>query len=176
MRYEEEAIRNPNILDEVFSEMHKARKIPMNDKQTKYSLSIMLANDEQLDSIYNSLSKTFPIGGFMLRCGIFPIKYEKRVLLWLSLIMTDFGIGGMILIGYYVQWWAFHNKEKLKLVQGELSFDTIVERLFPFGVFSEETVHEFWDKQKVKARPDNLIDHRGASLSFMPEPESSLSS
>lgn len=167
--YPKEATENPNVLDEIFSEMHEAykrNKVPMSEEQTKYTLMVMMADDNKIDGIYNDLAKVFPIGGFFKRCTIFPIKYEKKLLLWMGLITMDFGIGGMILIGYYLQWWAFH-----KNIQQELTFSDVCENVFPFGVVSKETVHEFWDKQKVHASPDNLIDHSGAALSFMPKKE-----
>lgn len=171
--YEKEEINNPNILDEIFTEMHKAKKVPMSIEQTKYMMSVMMSDNTRIEAMYSDLSKTFPIGGFMARCGIFPIKYEKKLLIWLSLMTMDFGIGGMILVGYYVQWWAFHTQQKYvslknEIEQGNLSMDTVIEKLFPFGVFDKETINEFLDKQKVKATPDNLIDHKGAGLSFMP--------
>jgi hypothetical protein len=38
----------------------------------------------------------------------------------------------------------------------------------PLGIFKKSTVLEFWDKQKVNASPDNLIDYPTACASFMP--------
>jgi beta-glucosidase/6-phospho-beta-glucosidase/beta-galactosidase len=175
----EEAINNPSILDEIFTEMNAAYKkgmVPMTEEQSNYTIHIMMATDEGIEKMYKEIGDTFPIGGFFKRCGIFPIKYSKKLQLWLGLTTFEFGIGGMILIGYYLQWWAFHQAEKQMTVKneielGELSMDTVVEKCFPFGLFTQEIVHEFWDKQKVKARPDNLVDHHSAALSFMPKTE-----
>ena len=167
-----EAINNPNALGDIFSEMNselKKRGVPMSHEQTNYSINILLSPPDGTKDMYDKLSKTFPIGGFFNRIDILPIKMTNPAKLWLALMTMEFGIGGMILVGYFVQWQAFSQNVK------EITTDFMMERLFPFKIFNEELVHEFWDKQKVHARPDNLVDHHTACASFMPmlqsEPE-----
>jgi len=176
-----EAIEQPDALAKVFEEMREAynrNKVRLTDEQSKQMISILMASDEKIDAVYNDFNQHFPMNGFFARCSIFPIKYEKRLLVWLAVMTHQFNIGGMILIGYYIQWFVHTEKEKSiilknELEQGDLTLTQVCERVFPFGVFSEELVHEFWDKQKVHAHPDNLVDHSSAQLSFMTEPISS---
>jgi hypothetical protein len=122
-----------------------------------------MANESKIDGLFTDLCKTFPIGGFIGRMDIFPVKLEKRLLLLLALLYVDYGIGGMILIGYYLQWMAHQQK------QTDLGIDWMASKVWPFGIFSKETVRTFWDKQKVDAKPDNLIDWPSADVSFVPE-------
>lgn len=178
-----ETIENPSALAAIFEQMLEAynkRKVPMTDEQTRYSINIMMADESAIDEMYNKFKDTFPIGGFFLRCGLFPIKYQKRLLVWLGLMTYTFGIGGMILIGYWLQWRVCELKEKYITVKNEienegLSLNIVCEKIFPFGIFNEELVHEFWDRQKVSARPDNLVDHLSCQLSFMKQAETSIS-
>lgn len=172
-----EAVNNPNILGELFNEMYEQsskRNAPMTAEQAHYSLHVMMGNDEGVNNMYDQLKSTFPIGGFFHRCDIFPVKYSKRLKLWLALMTMEFGIGGMILVGYYVQWYIQTRKDNDIILKNDsereegMTLNTIIEKLFPFGVPTEDLVHEFWDKQKVAASPDNLIDHQSAALSFMP--------
>lgn len=70
------------------------------------------------------------------------------------------------------KWWAVTDSELSIITKNEiaindtLTLDTVIERCFPFGVFSKQTVHEFWDKQKIKAKPDNLIDYSIDAITF----------
>lgn len=171
-----EEIINPNSLANFFAEMHEAylkRLVPMTEEQSKYTISIMMTDDNGIDKMYEDFSNQFPFGGLFKRCTIFPIKYEKRLLCWLGLMTYQFNIGGMILVAYYVQWRIKELAKKQITVANEielgpLTLDLVCEKVFPFGVFNKELVHEYWDKQKVAASPDNLIDHRNAGASFMP--------
>lgn len=173
----EETINQPDALGNVLQEMHKAynkRMVPMSMKQSKHLIHLTLANDESIDDLYSDLSQHFPFNAFFARCDYFPIKYDKRLKLWLALLTHELQIGGMILVGYYIQWRLFNLREEYITVKNEIelgpvSLQTAIEKIFPFGVFDNETIHEFWDKQKVKGRPDNLVDHRSSQLSFMPE-------
>lgn len=167
-----EMIDDNESLERILKEMHEAyekEKVPMTEDQTRWSMSIMLASDEEIDEQYNKFSNHWQFKGFFKRMRIFKIKYEKRLLVWLGVMSIDFGIGGMILIGYYVQWWASKKAKfttKLDLETKNLSLSAVCEECFAFGVFQKSTIHEFWDKQKVKSTPDNLIDYPTAALSF----------
>lgn len=160
------AINNPDSVGEILKEMKQAfikEKISMTKEQSAHSVKIMLASDSAISVAYESYKQAYQFAGFFKRCEVFPIKYEKRLQLWLSTMTYEFGIGGMILVAYYVQ---FRAKEIG--ASGLLTLDEAVEDIFPTGIFAKKTVHEFWDKQKVFARPDNLIDYPSACASFMP--------
>ena len=53
----------------------------------------------------------------------------------------------------------------------ELSLDRLCVDIFPIGFFSEDSLHEYWDKQKVNPRKnpggDNLLDYPKASESLL---------
>jgi hypothetical protein len=53
----------------------------------------------------------------------------------------------------------------------ELSLHRVCVDIFPFGFFSEESLHEYWDKQKVNpgknSGGDNLLDYTKASESLL---------
>jgi len=174
-----EYIDKADAVDEILVEMHSAyeqNKVPMSEDQSAYSIKVMLSTDEDIEDTYNYLkNKHWMFAGFFKRCEIFPIKYSKRLLVWLAFMTFEFNIGGMILVAYYLQWaayrllkfkWALSGGTKKMEKEIDLSF--VCEQCFPFGVFDKKTVHEFWDKQKVHARPDNLIDYPSACASFMP--------
>lgn len=174
MRYHErEAINDPQSVEKVLIDMHNVyqlKKVPMSDEQSRYMISILMGGDEAAELACADFAKEFyQFGGFFKRCEMFPIKYSWKLKLWLALLNYEYGIGAMILVGYYVQWFAYSN-ESLRLISQNrpLSLKDICEECFPFGVFDKETIHEFWDKQKVKASPDNLIDYPTACYSFMP--------
>lgn len=172
----EETLRQPDALGNIFAEMHKARKVPMTEEQSRYMINILMSSNDGVDEMFKDMSSQFPFSGFFNRCSIFPIKYEKKLLVWLALMTYETNIGGMILVAYYTQWAANDLKEKYITVKNEveggpLSLQTVTEKIFPYGIFDKETVHEFWDKQKVKAQPDNLVDHLACQQSFMKVPE-----
>lgn len=175
----EETINDPESVARIMQEMHIAfdkEKVPMDADQARMSIMIMTADATQINIMYNDFyHKHYVFAGFFERCNrAFSIKYEKRLLVWLAVMYINFGIGGIILISYYVQWRAYLLKEKYvtfknELEQsGELTLSMVCEKIFPFGIFTKNAVHEFWDKQKVRSRPDNLIDYPKASMSFNP--------
>jgi hypothetical protein len=52
-----------------------------------------------------------------------------------------------------------------------LNIDDLCSLVFPFGFFTDETLEEFWDIQKVRVPSgergsDNLLDYHEASLSI----------
>jgi hypothetical protein len=160
----EEAVNDPKALHNVFVEMREAyakEKVPMSKDQSGMFICILLSTPEQADGLFKDLSGTFPIGAFFKRMEIFPVKFEKKCLLLLGLVYMEYGVGGLILIGYYLQWLASITGAT------SLTADWIGETVWPWGIFSKETVHTFWDKQKVKTRPDNLVDHATAAASFL---------
>lgn len=159
------AIKDPSVLDELFAQIHCVKKIPMDQDQAKFSIPIMMAPESSIDYMYAQYMAHWQFKGFFKRCEIFPIKYEKRLLVWLSVMTHKFGIGGMILVAYYVQWCA--SRLLQATTNKELSLKEVTTHIFAGGVFSKQTMHEFWDKQKVDARPDNLIDHPLACTAFM---------
>lgn len=165
---QEEAF-NKQALHNIFTEMHAAyqkEKVPMSEEQTRYCMSIMLATDGAIESMYNDLRKAhWSYNEFFKRCEIFQIKLEKRLQVWIAALFTEFNIGGMILLAYYIQWYM---KTQAPYEFYSISLDDACNIIFPFGVFTKKTIHTFWDKQKVSMRPDNLIDHPSAALSFMP--------
>lgn len=175
----EQTINDHESVARIMQEMHIAfdkENVPMSDEQTRWSIQIMMASATQVNRMYNNLyHQHYLFAGFFERCNrAFSIKYEKRLLVWLAVMYINFGIGDIILIAYYVQWRAYLLKEKYvtfknELEQsGELTLSMVCEKIFPLGIFTKDTVHEFWDKQKVISRPDNLIDYPKASMSFNP--------
>lgn len=174
-----ETINDPASLDAIMVEMYKAyeeEKVPMSEEQSSDSIHVMMASNNDIDDMYdNFIKKSYQVAGFFKRCEMFPIKYEKRLQIWLTVMNHQFGIGGMILIAYFVQWAAYRKLKAEWALSGgvdemtkEVDLGFVCEQVFPFGVFAKSTVHEFWDKQKVDASPDNLIDHPTACISFMP--------
>lgn len=167
-----EAITKTDALEAFFKEMHDAyekQKVPMTEWQARHFITVAKGSNEQAEKAIAELSNShWQFKGFFKRCEIFPIKYEKKLLLMLAILTNEFGIGGMILVSYYVQWWASKRFDKrLGFDINELPFDLFFKECMPFGVLTKQTVHEFWDKQKVSATPDNLIDHPLACKSFM---------
>lgn len=85
----------------------------------------------------------------------------KAVLLFLESICPTPGIA--VMYCNYLQYKMFYRKQK-KLDMNTLAF------IFPMGFFSEHTLNEFWDKQKllVDRGSDNMLDYKelGSSMIF----------
>src|SRR5688572_33065782 len=99
-----EAIGNPSAVEEILKEMKQAyvkEKVPMDEEQARTSMAIMLATESGIDATCEVFKQSWQIAGFFKRCEMFPIKYEKRLLLWLAAMYNEFGIGGIILIAYF---------------------------------------------------------------------------
>lgn len=173
-----EAIEDKESLARIMSEMHdeyEKENVPMDDEKGRYSILVMTASNNRINNMYDDFMNHWQCAGFFRRCEYaFNIKFEKRLLVWLCAMTADFGIGGMMLIAYYVRYRAHVLEEKFVSFKndleahGELTLEMVCEKIFHFGVFEKETVHRFWEEQKVQARPDNLIDHPKAALSFNP--------
>lgn len=160
----EETITQSDALAKVFAKMNELPRnklVPMTDDQSGMSINVLLSDDDSIDNMYDGLNKHFPLNAFFSRMDALPIKYNKRLKIWIGVLFLDTNIGGLILVGYYLQWFAHSNNLT------ELTLDYVMEKIFPWGIFSKETVHEYWDNQKVNARPDNLVDHHSACASFM---------
>jgi hypothetical protein len=175
----QETINNPQALDAFFSEMHDAYRKelkPMTKDQTRVAISVMMSNAESMSYMYDEMKEAhWEPCAFFYRCdNVFTIKYEKRLLVWLIAMHADVGIGGLLLVAYYIQWRASKLKNESIVFNNEieragaLTLSLVCERIFPVGIFTKETLRHFWDKQKVRARPDNLIDYPGAAESFIP--------
>lgn len=149
------------MLSDVFVEMKKAKHVPLTQDQTRMMINVLMASDEVIENIYNDFNKIFPMNAFFKRCEVcLPIKYEKRLLVWIVSMFGPTQIGGLILIGYYLQWYAFNAGVK------ELTLSRVCESVFPFGIFPEEVIEEFWRKQKGQV--GNLVDYAPAQKSFIP--------
>lgn len=159
-----ETINDPKALHNVFVEMRQAyahEKVRMSNDQSEVLIRVTMANEAQIDMIFSKLGKTFPVGAFFSRMEILPVKFEKKLLVSLGGIYNELGIGGLILIGYYLQWVGALGG------QTKLTSDWVYSHVWPFGIFSKETIRKFWDMQKVDARPDNLVDYVTAAASFL---------
>jgi hypothetical protein len=73
--------------------------------------------------------------------------------------------GDAVMYTYYI---AYKMKE---LGISDLSIEQLCVNVFPFGFFSEDSLHEYWDKQKVNPGKnpggDNLLDYPKASESLL---------
>ena len=168
-----EALQNPNALAEIFEELKKESHVPMTKDQTDYMIPLIMANEQVIEGMFKDFSKaSWEFKAFFTRMDILPLKYEKKLKLWLALMYNESRVGGMIFIGYYVQWFIAIEAQKNIMLKNEidtgiLSLQTVIEHIFPMGVFTDEVLHKYWAKQKVTAKPDNLVDYYSSQRSFL---------
>jgi hypothetical protein len=108
-------------------------------------------------------SKHWLLAVFESRLNHIGCKIDKASRLLLSLSCST--PGAAVMYTYYI---AYKMKQE---GIDELSLDRLCVDIFPVGFFSEDSLHEYWDKQKVNPGKnpggDNLLDYSKASESLL---------
>ena len=92
-------------------------------------------------------------------CFTFKFIDQRAILILCAWTKTA---GNAILYLWYIQGWCFKNNVR------EVDLETLSTRIFPRGIFSEDTLKSVWIKQKVRKNEleQNLIDYNVAGSSI----------
>ena len=134
------------------------------DDQMRIILFSMTSGSQEIDEMYDKLKKEYmilPILEDRLRSLDCKLDKASRILISLSCKTP----GESVMYSCYL---AYKMK---KLGIDFLDIEKICTDIFPTGFFTEKSLHDHWDIQKVKTEgnygSDNLLDYRSASESLM---------
>jgi len=115
---------------------------------------------EYIDSITNSdlkqlyivLMGTLSARIIYSRLKAIDIEIGIPAIAWLSTFLKS--PGDAVMYAHYIAY-----RFKKGDIEGVITLDSLLSKVFPRGRFSEEQLLELWDTQKVHMLPDNLLDH-----------------
>lgn len=172
---------NENSIEELICKpLHEARMQRQLDPEEMEVIMILLAaKDDKIDELYQEIKKNSIIPEALERrqLGCFGNRLLDKKTILAIVILTDGVIGEAIQYLYYIQWWSKENKVGLPWFDFETEF---CQKIFPLGVFSQETLRQIWDDTKVtddlqkESGPhselwcgDNLIDYQACLSSIL---------
>ena len=134
------------------------------DGQMKIILFSMTSSSHEIDEMYDKLKDEYMILPILEgRLKFLGCKLDKASRILISISCKTPGEAVM-----YSCYLAYKMK---KLGIDFLDIEKICTEIFPTGFFTEKSLHEHWDMQKVKTDgnygSDNLLDYREASESLM---------
>lgn len=151
-----------------FEKLHK-EPLSMDDAKLLLSFMFIKEDSENLNEIYKELNNPDqPSIAYQIFTQRFFKTYnfsmDKRLLCFFSIIMDT--PGKTVMYGTYLAYWAKKNNTKI------ITMDDFSIRIFPFGMPSEKSLSELWDKQKVivpqgTISTGNLLDFVVASQSLI---------
>jgi hypothetical protein len=136
----------------------------MDDEESKIMMMLLLYKDPEINMMYDDILKASHIAKILVsRAEYAGLKMDKKSFIMISMMCETPGAAVM-----YVYYLLYKSKE---LGEKIISFETLCSSIFPWGFFTEETLHFYWDEQKVKksntqAGTDNLLDYHEASSSL----------
>ena len=157
---------NTTKIEELFKEHIDPSREGMGEDLRNIFFNLMMADmseeHEKVAEMYAEIKqKSWVLQAMELRVKhMLTIEIEKDVML-LLLVMANQRIGSAMVLLYYMQYWAKRLDVK------NITLDDYVQKIFPLGVPSEEAMKNFWEAQKVKLQPDNMIDHKVFTNSIM---------
>jgi hypothetical protein len=136
----------------------------LDELQMKILITLLQLPQDKIDEMYDDIkSKHWLLAVFEGRLNHIGCKIDKASRLLLSLSCST--PGAAVMYTYYI---AYKMKQE---GIDELSLDRLCVDIFPVGFFSEDSLHEYWDKQKVNPGKnpggDNLLDYSKASESLL---------
>lgn len=151
--------------------LNKENIKPMTDEQSSAFINLCLADDEAISQSMEKILKDKLVSIFISRSSrVFKnLKIDIKIVLFFAMI---YGSPGTICMWIYIL--ACGAK---KLGVKEITWEIFGTKLFPMGIPNEDTLHEFWDMQKVRRGEedvdsltyagDNAIDYGYASKSLI---------
>ena len=136
----------------------------LDQQQMEILITLLQLPQDKIDEMYDDIkSKHWLLAIFESRLNHIGCKIDKASRLLLSLSCSS--PGDLVMYTYYI---AYKMKQE---GIDELSLDRLCVDIFPVGFFSEDSLHEYWDKQKVNPEKntggDNLLDYPKASESLL---------
>lgn len=156
MNYLKIADLNESSIEKWAAELDKQPKRTQLTKDNAELFMKMLLIGESLDvnpKFKAELEKDFMCGMFMKRVAVcHDYEITPSGVLFISMV-PGFRPGVSTMMANYLQYLSFTKGIK------KFTVDTLAKEVFPFGFFSEATLDEFWDKQKLETDGDHRIDN-----------------
>jgi len=159
----EEAILSPTSIEEIFCQPldNNGKRDPLSEMESKVLMMSITSTDEQIGEIYRELKEKYNLLSILEdRLEALNCKFDNRAIVSAGILCKTPGEAVM-----YANYIAYKcKKDELDI------FDTkaFCASVFPMGKFSDDTLSEYWDKQKVRTRngSDNLLDYIAAAESI----------
>ena len=136
-----------NIVCKPISELQQH---PLNEDDMEFIVALSLINKDlnhpfQTFEGFNKHIKKHEAGYEMILKRVqycFTFEFSNPLpILFLAGFMSK--PGEIVLYLWYIQFWAFKHNIK------EITLDIMMQKIFPFGFYSEEDLNKIWDKQKI---------------------------
>jgi hypothetical protein len=161
-----EVTQLPDSVEKIFCEPLDAKGVrnKLSDDQMKILITLLQLPSHEIDNMYDTLiTEHWLLKVFESRLESIGCKISKASKIMITLLCSS--PGEIVMYTYYIAYKM--KKENID----ELSLKNICSSIFPFGFFSENSLKEYWDKQKVNASSnqggDNLLDYTKASESLL---------
>lgn len=166
MKYlDQSVIHEPNSIEEFFCKPldENGKKSPLNEIMMKLLIYLATSKSEAVDILYGKAKSEWHLLSILEdRLASLNCTVDKGPLVVTSMVCKTPGECVM-----YANYIAYKNKS---IGSSSLNMDDFCTRVFPTGFFSEDTLSEYWDKQKVNSGgsgSDNLLDYLSAAESLM---------
>jgi len=164
-----EVTEEQDSIENIFcKELEKRGKTkPMNDQEAMILMHLILEKNKgggSIDDLYEKLkNESASLSILKDRIENLNRVMSKEALILCSIFCRT--PGECVMYANYIAY-----KMKCNNIE-TLSIDHLCSDIFPFGFFTDETLKEFWDVQKVrvpsgKSGSDNLLDYPKASVSI----------
>lgn len=155
----------PDSVERIFCEEldSKGEREPLNESVMSVLVALVMSDPEKIKEMLASAKKiTGTVSIFESRATSLGLSLDEKTVIFFGLISGTPGIA--VMYSYYLAY--VFTKREVK----EMAFDDIMVDTFPDGLFTDSTLTEFWEKQKVdtggKNTSDNLLDYPEASKSI----------
>ena len=166
MKYlDHSVIHEPNSIEEFFCKPldENGKRDPLNEIMMKLLIYLATSKSEDVDILYGKAKTEWtPLTILEDRLESLNCKVDKGPLVVISMACKTPGECVM-----YANYIAYKTKE---IGSTSLDMNDFCTHVFPTGFFSEETLREYWDKQKVNSGgsgSDNLLDYLSAADSLI---------
>lgn len=137
---------------------------PLSGTQMKVLYLSLTLPEKEIDEMYGKVEKDFPFIKILSdRLNLLNCQTDKRTRIFVSLLCNT--PGKAVMYAYYLAYKSKkHNLETIKI-------DDVCLNILPNGCFTEESLNDAWDSQKVNTKgnlgSDNLLDYGKAALSLL---------
>jgi hypothetical protein len=156
---------NPEAVETLFCKKldESGVREPLNESTMSVLLALVLSDSAKIEEMLSSAKKiTATISILEDRSKSIGLELDDKTLIFFGLISGTPGVA--VMYSYYLAY-AFK-----KLGKETMKFDDIMVEVFPAGMFTDESLNEHWDLQKVdnsgQSTSDNLVDYSIASESI----------
>jgi len=166
MKYlDQYVIQEPNSIEEFFCRPldENGKRAPLNEIMMKLLIYLSVSKSEDVDILYGKAKNEWQLLRILEdRLASLNCTVDKGPLVITSMACKTPGECVM-----YANYIAYKIK---KLGVDNLNMNDFCTDVFPTGFFTQETLEEHWDKQKVnrsESGSDNLLDYLSAAESLM---------